>query len=92
MDEQLLPDGFRDLAPHLDWALATESERCARRQASTYAELHDFYRSMLERMPQILPYLDQFSDDTVPPDVERLFFGYIRNRQRVQRDLKLSVP
>ena len=73
MDEQLLPAGFHDLAPHSGWALATESARFAWRQASTYAELETFFYSMLARKGEVLPFLDQFADGNVPAEVERLF-------------------
>lgn len=56
------------------WCLATESERSARRRASSMAELEAFYAAMLARMDQILPYLEQFPPDEVPADTQRLAY------------------
>ena len=73
MTEHLLPDQFQDLAPFLEWALATERERSAKRQSSTMGEINAFYQAMLPRMGEILPFLDQCTQENVPADVQRLF-------------------
>ena len=39
----LLPEGFEDFEPFTDWALPLESQRHAKRFASTPAELQRFY-------------------------------------------------
>jgi len=39
MAERQLPQPFQDLEPFLAWALPTDRERSAKRQASTMAEL-----------------------------------------------------
>ncbi len=67
-----LPQGFQDLEPFLDWSLATEGERSAKRQASSMIELRAFYAAMLARMEAMLAYLEQFSLDALPPDAKRL--------------------
>jgi hypothetical protein len=72
MTDQSLPEGFRDLNPHLGWALPTERERSARRQASTITALTDFYTAMLPRMEEVLPYLAQFPVGDTTPEVTRL--------------------
>lgn len=74
MTERHLPEQFQDLEPYLAWALATERERSAKRQASTMTEIRTFYDAMLARMAEVLPYLAQFAPDHVPADVQRLFF------------------
>ncbi len=74
MSEQFLPEPFADLAPYLAWALPTERERSAKRQASTMAEINAFYQAMLPRMDEILSYLEQYTLEGVPADVQRLFF------------------
>jgi len=74
MTERLLPDQFQDLAPFLSWALATERERSAKRQSSTMAEINAFYQALFPRMKEILPFLDQFTAEDVPVDVQRLFY------------------
>jgi hypothetical protein len=74
MAERQLPQPFQDLELYLAWALPTERERSAKRQASTMAEIKAFYDAMLARMEEILPYLDQFPLEHVPTDVQRLFY------------------
>ena len=67
-----LPEPFRDLEPHIEWALPSERERSAKRQASEISALENFYNAMLPRMEEVLPYLSGFALDDVPSDVERL--------------------
>ena len=68
-----LPEAFQDLAAHLDWALPTERERRAKRDASTMAEIRAFYDAMLPRMDAALTLLGQYSPEDPPQDVQRLF-------------------
>lgn len=72
--ERQLPEPFQDLAPYLTWALPTERERSAKRQASTMAEIRAFYEAMLARMEEVLPHLAQFPPENIPEDVQRLFY------------------
>jgi hypothetical protein len=72
-EQSRLPDQFRDLEPFLSWALSTERERSAQRHASSVPELRAFYDAMLPRMPDILDFLNGFSLDGVPAEVNRLF-------------------
>ena len=74
MPKPYLPEAFRDLEPWMAWSLATERERSAKRQSSTMEEIKAFYDVMLARMEAILPYLEQFPPDNVPPQTERLFY------------------
>jgi len=74
MDEQpRLPDQFRDLEPLLTWALPSERKRSAKRHASSMDDLRAFYDAMLPRMVDILDFLNGFSPDNVPAEVNRLF-------------------
>lgn len=74
MADQQLPKDFRDLELWIDWSLATERERSAKRQSSKMEDLRAFYDTMLTRMEEILAYLEQFPLDKVPPAAERLFY------------------
>lgn len=74
MSDSKLSQPFRDLEPYLAWSLAGEIERSAKRQASSYADIKAFYDTMIERMDEILPFLEQFSLEDAPDDVQRLFF------------------
>jgi len=74
MVEHQLTAPFADLMPYLAWALPTERERSAKRQASTMAEINAFYQAMLPRMEAVLSYLAQHPLEHIPPDVQRLFY------------------
>ncbi len=68
-----LPEQFRDLAPFLEWALATEPERSAKRQASPMEEINAFYQAIFPRMKDMLPFLERFTAENAPDEVQRLF-------------------
>jgi hypothetical protein len=70
---KLLPTGFHDLAPFLDWALATETERMQKRMTSSMTEIRAFYDAMLARMDAIVAYLKQFPADNLPMEARTLF-------------------
>ena len=74
MAEQQLPEGFRDLEAWLEWSLATERERSAKRQASSMQDIKAFYDAILPRMDEVLSYLEQFPLDNIPPDAQQLFY------------------
>ncbi len=74
MPKSLLPEAFCDLEQWLAWSLATEQERSDKRQVSTMTEIKAFYDTMLARMEEILPYLEQFPLEQMPEDAPRLFF------------------
>jgi hypothetical protein len=74
MSEHQLPEPFADLTLYLAWALPTERERSAKRQASTMAEISAFYQAMLPRMDEILSYLEQYPPEQVSADAQRLFY------------------
>jgi len=64
-----LPEQFRDLEPHLEWALPTAPERRAKRESSTIADLRSFYDTLVPRMEAILAYLARFPLENVPDEV-----------------------
>jgi hypothetical protein len=74
MAEDPVPDEFRELEPFLSWALPTERERTAMRQATGIAEIRVFYDAMVVRLREILDYLDRFPPENIPSEVRRLFF------------------
>lgn len=74
MPKPLLPPTFSDLEPWVAWSLAKETERSHKRQASTQAELRQFYEAMLPRTQAVLTYLNQFSLDALPEEAKRLLY------------------
>ena len=67
-----LPSEFADLEPFLDWDLATEPERYAKRLASTMTEMQAFYDAITPRAEEAIAYCDKFSLDDLPDDVLNL--------------------
>ncbi|HXG17587.1 MAG TPA: hypothetical protein VNN62_00745 [Methylomirabilota bacterium] len=68
-----LPAEFQDLAPFVEWALGTETERMTKRMTSSMKEIRAFYDAMLARMDAIVHYLKQFPADDLPPEARTLF-------------------
>lgn len=52
-----LPADFADLEPFADWALPSESDRYAKRLASTMDELQAFYDAAFPRLAASVEYL-----------------------------------
>ena len=73
MSLRLLPAEFADLEPYLDWALATECERTAKRLASSMDDIQAFYDALSPRLEAIAASLNGFPLDALPPEAERLF-------------------
>jgi hypothetical protein len=67
-----LPAEFADLEPYLDWDLATEPERYAKRLSSTMAEMQAFYDAAFPRMNDVIAYCDKFPLDGLPDDARTL--------------------
>ena len=67
-----LPSEFSDLEPYLDWDLATEPERYAKRLASTMAEMQAFYDAAFPRLEDVIAYCDRFPMDDLPDDAKTL--------------------
>jgi hypothetical protein len=67
-----LPSEFADLEPYLDWDLATEPERYAKRLASSMAEMQAFYDAAFPRLEDVIAYCDRFPIDDLPDDAKTL--------------------
>jgi len=71
--DALLPAAFAALEPFAaTWCLATESERYARRMASSMAEMQAFYDAFFPRIEEAIAYCDRFPLDDLPDDARRL--------------------
>jgi hypothetical protein len=53
-----LPSEFASLQPYLDWDLATEPERYAKRLASTMAQMQEFYDVAFPLLNDVIAYCD----------------------------------
>ena len=73
MPGALLPKQFQNLEPYIDWALAKESERRAKRLSSTMDEIQAFYDAIFPQMEAIVAYLDQFPLDQLPEGAQQLY-------------------
>ncbi len=72
----ILPPDFADLEPFAAWSLPTETERFAKRLASSMDELQSFYDAAFPRLDAAVTYLDQFELDALPDDASRLIWMY----------------
>jgi hypothetical protein len=69
----LLPVEFAELEPFAeDWCLATETERYAKRLASSMADLQSFYDAFFPRLEEAIEHCDRFPLDDLPEDVLHL--------------------
>jgi len=69
-----LPAEFAGLAPHLRWALPTETERNTMRLACTQPELEDFAQALLPQVDAITRHLDEWPDGPLPEPSRNLYF------------------
>ena len=69
---QQLPAEFVGLEPFLDWDLATEPERYAKRLASSMAEMQAFYDVAFPKLNDVIAYCDKFPLDDLPDDAKTL--------------------
>jgi hypothetical protein len=67
-----LPAQFADLEPYLDWDLATEPERYAKRLSSSMAEMQEFYDIAFPRLDDVIAYCDKYALDELPEDAQIL--------------------
>ncbi len=67
-----LPAEFADLEPFLEWDLATEPERYAKRLASTMPEMRAFYDAAFPRIDDVIAYCDKYPLDDLPEDAKTL--------------------
>ena len=68
------PAAFADLEPYAAWALEHESERYAKRLASSMDELQAFYDAAFPRLEDALVYLDEIDFNALPDDATRLLW------------------
>jgi hypothetical protein len=74
MTVKALPPGFEMLAPWTaDWALDTQAERYAKRQATSREALRAFYDAMLPHMERILAEVDKFPLGELPESHRALY-------------------
>lgn len=72
--ERLLPKGFEDLAPYLDWALPDQHRRGLKRMAATLGECRAFYDAITPRIEDLIHHLEHFPrSDVLDPANNRLF-------------------
>jgi hypothetical protein len=67
-----LPGEFADLERYLDWDLATEPERYAKRLDSSMTEMQAFYDVVFPRLNDVIAYCDQYPLDDLPEDAQTL--------------------
>jgi hypothetical protein len=67
-----LPTEFADLETYLDWDLASEPDRYAKRLASTMPEMQAFYDVAFPRLNDAIEYSDKFPLDDLPEDAKSL--------------------
>jgi hypothetical protein len=67
-----LPAEFAELEPFLDWDLATEPERYAKRLASSMEEMQALYDAGFPRLQDAMTYLDQLPLYDLPADARSL--------------------
>jgi hypothetical protein len=67
-----LPEAFAGLMPFFAWSLATETERNAKRNASTMDELNTFAEAMLAETDRVVAHLNQFPMEQMPAPELRL--------------------
>lgn len=61
-----LPAGFEHLEPFLGWALETETERSARRSASTFEDIKIFYDAAFPTIAAALNHLKDYRIEDLP--------------------------
>ena len=67
-----LPAEFSALEQYLDWDLATEPERYAKRLASSMTEMQAFYDVAFPKLEAVMDYCDTFPIDDLPEDARTL--------------------
>ena len=67
-----LPAEFSALEQYLDWDLATEPERYAKRLGSSMAEMQAFYDVAFPKLNDVIEYCDTFTIDDLPDDARTL--------------------
>ena len=70
----VLPEDFAALEPFVDWSLATERERYAKRLSCTMDEMQAFYDAAFARLEDAISYLDRLELGALPDDATRLLW------------------
>lgn len=69
-----LPQQFQDLEPFVPlWAFATEAARSEKRWTSTPRDYDAFYAAVIDRIEDIMTYLDRYPIDAIPDDAKPLY-------------------
>ena len=71
-----LPEQFADLEPFADWALPSESDRFAKRLASTMDELQTFYDVAFPRLQDSVGYLKGVALDGISDEDRNLLWVF----------------
>lgn len=72
--EKALPAQFADLQFLVPmWALPTENERSRKRWSSSKAEFQELYDAMIDRIEDVIAYLDGFAVGAMPEDAHTLY-------------------
>ena len=71
-----LPEQFADLEPFADWALPSESDRFAKRLASTMDELQTFYDVAFPRLQDSVDYLKGVALDGISDEDRNLLWVF----------------
>jgi hypothetical protein len=75
MSDTVLPSQFSALEPYNGWALATETERNARRIGSSFAQISAFADAMLPHVEAIAAYIDaRQAEGELDDETKRLFY------------------
>ena len=71
----MLPQGFEEFEPYLEWALPNHSDRAATKVASSYEQIKALYDFGMadDRIATALRHCDQYPLDAMPEDTRRLF-------------------
>jgi hypothetical protein len=72
MTAAMLPAEFADLEPFSSWCLPAETQRYAKRLASSMVDIQAFYDAITARAEEALSYCDKFPLDDLPEDVLNL--------------------
>jgi hypothetical protein len=67
-----LPAEFSALEQYLEWDLATEPERYAKRLGSSMAEMQAIYDVAFPKLNDVIEYCDKFPIDDLPDDARTL--------------------
>jgi hypothetical protein len=67
-----LPAEFSALEQYLEWDLATEPERYAKRLGSSMAEMQAFYDVAFPKLNDVIEYCVKFPIDDLPDDARTL--------------------